>query len=279
MRPRGIWHGYDGTQKPPPGWAADPEHPTCAAGPGIWYLNEGAGRAVLDALSGAAGSLAGNVTWTAGDRDSVLAFDGAAGSYVHLPRPPGLGVSVASLWCVAFAARYTGSGLFNVFNLGDGANGLGICYWYAAGNGLIVNRISGGASSMSVLSADPDVTMWHSYLVGYDGSQTICRIWVDGVDRTAATGVTLTPAVIDGLEFSRGAAGAPGHFESAMQLRYACCLPVAPTEVIARSFHAGPFATAVPPRPRAGRPSAPPPSGPGIVPIATSYLNRRRRVG
>lgn len=268
--------GTDPAVKPPRGTPADPSHPLCWRTPGLWFAAEGTGKVTAEALSGATAPLAGGVTWAAGERDVVLNFDGAGGSQLRMPRPAGLAVNAASPWCVAIAARYTGSGLFNIFNLGDGTNGLGIAYWYAAGNGLLVNRIAGVAGNMSVLSADPDVTRWHSYLIGWDATQSYCRIWVDGFERTATTATTLTPAVIDGFDLSRGAAGGPGNFESAMQVRYAYCFPFAPNAEIARSLHAAPFAPAAS---SAARTNVSPPSGSGIMPVAASYLNRRRRAG
>jgi hypothetical protein len=202
-------------QKPPIGSTIDGSGPLAQGLQGLWALNEGTGGTAYGAAGGAPLALGTTVSWVPGAVGWALATDGATTGAMTAALPAG--ISATAPWSLLVRCRRTdgGTGLANILNLGTGSANLVICDYYATSNGLIVTRATNGITDSTYLTGPAiDQSQWHDILLAWDGSSNACRVYVDGVDRTAAASNYLGVSTAAGLTI----AGRVGTASPAMQI-------------------------------------------------------------
>jgi hypothetical protein len=144
----------------------------------VWHFAGGG------TLSGTDSSSAANTGKIAG----ALAAAGQIGGGVNFNAAGWLTANAAGLlasgpWTVSLWVKLnTAVSIANLFNLADATGQtVGLCYWNS-GN-LLCQR---GAALTTQMRSPPGVGGWHLYDFTYDGVSGAMKIYVDGVDQSAA---------------------------------------------------------------------------------------------
>jgi hypothetical protein len=180
---RGIWAGFDGTQKPGPGWAADPDHPLR---PSFALLaDEGAGGGMLDVVGGMVGKGTTGLTWPNG----VASLAPASSGRLDFTRP-----ALTQKWFTISALVNVrtdpgGSGAGNgIFYQGTGSAAFGTQFGIGfLGTGMLFFGFGGASnvtSSSGLWSTGTPTRLGVTYNAG------AYQFWVGGVGKDSGTTAT-----------------------------------------------------------------------------------------
>ena len=170
----------------------------------VWHL---AGGGTLSAADSTAAANQGKLT-------AVLAAAGQIGAGVNFNAAGSLAANAAGLlastpWTVSLWAKLnTAVNIASLFDLADATGQtVGLCYWYQ-GN-LLCQRGAPLAAGTTQLASPPSVGAWHLYDFTYDGVSPAMKIYVDGVDQSAAntTGIVWSPYGANQFVLSYGLGG------------------------------------------------------------------------
>jgi hypothetical protein len=240
---RGIWAGFDGSQKPPPGWEADADHPLSSSLLALWPINEGAGGKVGDASGGGRdGAVAGTASWKPGQFGPAFSFDGS--TTINFGAFAG---SAVAFWFWVCPSSVTGdirlfSQTSHTFAINQGSGESGSVWGWNGGAWLRL-------SANNTLAANA----WYHLALVFDGSGN-CTLYINGQSKnTIALGWDTSA-----IRFADTFSGFGTHFVGLVDAMGLAGR--APSAAEVRGLYTTPFDLMAPPLPHQAAPRAPRPA-------------------
>jgi len=169
----------------------------------VWHLASGATLSAADSTSTAnAGQIVGALS-AAGPLGGGVNFN--ATGYLSATAA---GVLASHAWTVTLWIKLNAAAnTVNLFNFADATGEtVGLCYWYQGG--LLCQRGAPMAADTTQLVSPPAVGTWHLYSFAYDGVSAAMKIYVDGVNQSAAgSGLFWSPYGTNQFALSYGLGG------------------------------------------------------------------------
>lgn len=236
-----------GFSKPPAGAQIDWGHPFARQLVACWPVNEQGGSAIYETVQLQRGAL-NSLTWGGGSKGAQLSSSGADASNALAPFPGGIRES--GPWAVTVLAKLdTAPALKKLFHLYNSAfstaatKAVAIGYWWDGGNGFLLTRekwdIGQSNETSCQLSSNPTITTWHWWTFTWDAIASTARIYVDGVDLTAASGSYVAVPATDGFQLS--GTGFLAGYASAMSWAFAAVHARYITQVESQQFIVNPY--------------------------------------